>query len=358
MIAAILSRCGTVLKTEGNKNNLVGVPLTLFGLDPEKGSAVVELGVSEPGEMRRLAWMASPDVAVLTNIGRSHIEGLGSMDSVAKEKLELFDAVVGRGDKAGIIVVNMDDERLLAYAGGIDKERIVSFGSKARAGAGIDVLIRDSALDGDSLKVNYVVGGEEIEVVFDAPCLTNASNGAAAIAATLPLGVETKDIVEGLASFTQPAGRMEVLEAGAVKLIDDSYNSNPDSAAEALKSLKMVAEAEGARSVVVFGDMLELGTASERLHRELGGVVARLGLDLLVTVGEASEALSLGAKNAGMDDEMVVHFSSKGAAIEALGEMITEGDIVLVKGSRSSRMEEVVEEILKTFKSETGCHGR
>ncbi len=355
MIASILVRCGTVHKTDGNKNNMIGVPLTLFGLNSEKGSAVVELGISVPGEMRRLAWMAGPDVAVITNIGRSHMEGLGSLDNVAKEKLELFDAVVGR-EKGGVIAVNVDDERITEYCqkqistdGGLTKDRIVTFGTKAVEGLGIDVFVRDVSLDVDSLKVDYVVRGEEIEVVFSSPCLTNAINGAAAIAATLPLGVEMADVVAGLAAFTQPAGRMEVLEAGLVKVLDDSYNANPDSAAEAIMSLVVMAAASGHRSVVIFGDMLELGRASERLHRELGSVVPGLKVDRLVTVGEASEALSIGAKNAGMREDRVIHFASNAELIEVLEEVITPGDIVLVKGSRSSHMEEVVEGLLKTF---------
>lgn len=355
MIASILVRCGTVHKTEGNKNNLIGVPLTLFGLDNKKGSAVVELGISVPGEMRRLAWMAAPDVAVLTNIGRSHIEGLGYLDNIAKEKLELFSAVV-KSEKGGVIVVNTDDERIAAYcqkqmdiADGLTVDRIVTFGTKAVKGLGIDVFVREVSLDEDKLKVGYVVRGEEIEVVFSSPCLTNAINGAAAIAATLPLGVETADLVEGLAAFTQPAGRMDVLEAGLVKILDDSYNANPDSAAEAVMSLVVMAAAAEHRSVVIFGDMLELGMASERLHRELGSVVPGLKVDRLVTVGEASEALSIGAKNAGMREDHVTHFASKAELIDALGEVIRPGDIVLVKGSRSSHMEEVVEGLLKTF---------
>ncbi len=352
MIASILSRCGSVLKTDGNKNNLVGVPLTLFGLDDKKGSAVVELGISEPGEMRRLAWMTSPDVALITNIGRSHMEGLGSLDNVAKEKLELYDAVARR-DKGGVVVVNLDDDRIAAYAEGVPEERIVTFGSKARKGRGVDVFVREVALDGDNLKVDYVIRGEEVEVVFTSPCLTNAINGAAAIAATLPLGVETKDAAGGLSSFTQPAGRMKVLEAGGVKILDDSYNANPDSEAEAILSLVAMAAATERRSVAILGDMLELGSASERLHRELGALVAGLKIDLLITVGDVSEALSIGAKNAGMCDDKVMHFAGNGRLVKALEEMVMEGDIVLVKGSRSSHMEEVVEGILKTFLPQT-----
>ncbi|VAW36046.1 UDP-N-acetylmuramoyl-tripeptide--D-alanyl-D-alanine ligase [hydrothermal vent metagenome] len=347
MIASILSRCGSVLQTEGNKNNLVGVPLTLFGLDDKKGSAVVELGISEPGEMRRLAWMTNPDVALITNIGRSHMEGLGSLENAAKEKLELYDAVAVC-DRGGVVVVNLDDERIAAYAEGVPQERVVTFGSKA-AGPGVDVLVREAVLDGDNLKVDYLVRGQEVEVVFRSPCLTNAINGAAAIAATLPLGVEAEDAACGLSSFTQPAGRMEVLEAGGVKILDDSYNANPDSEARAVMSLVAMAAAAGRRSVAILGDMLELGSATERLHRELGALVAGLKVDLLVTVGPESEALSIGAKNAGMCDEKVMHFAGNGLLVKALKGVVAQGDIVLVKGSRSSRMEEVVEGILKGF---------
>lgn len=349
MIASILQQSGRVLKTEGNKNNLVGLPLTLFGLGEKDGSAVVELGINEVEEMQRLAEIAAPDVAVLTNIGRAHIEGLGSMDSVAKEKLELFDAVVGRRDKTGMIVVNMDDERIAAAVEAVPKERMVTFGSKATRGSIPDVLISGIELEGASLKVGFVVRGEEIRVSFHSPLRTNAINAAAAIAATLPLGAEVKDIIKGLESFDQPAGRMEVLRAGKVVLLDDSYNANPDSVGEALKSLVVMAGLEGARSVAILGDMLELGALTERFHREVGAVARELDVGLLITVGKASEATALGAKNAGMADDGVLHFADNKDAIKALAEIIMEGDIVLVKGSRSSRMEEVVEGILKTF---------
>lgn len=351
MIASILARCGSVLKTEGNKNNLIGVPLTLFGLDHKKGSAVVELGISEAGEMDRLVDISMPDIGVLTNIGRAHIEGLGSMDKVAKEKFKLFDGVMGRG-KAGMIAVNMDDERIAAYAEGLDAERLVTFGSagcKTPSGVDLDVIVKGSTLDGDTMKVEYLVRGEAVEVSFPSPIRTNAINGAAAIAATLPLGVELENIVKGLSSFTQPAGRMEVLRAGKVTLLDDSYNANPDSVGEALLSLSAMAGGVARRSVAVLGDMLELGQASERLHRELGVVVAGLDIDLLVTVGEASEVVSLGAKGAGMEEEKVMHFADNKALAAVLEDVIMEGDIVLVKGSRSSRMEEAVEAILKAF---------
>jgi UDP-N-acetylmuramoyl-tripeptide--D-alanyl-D-alanine ligase len=357
MIASILSRSGSVRKTEGNKNNLVGVPLTLFGLDDTQGSAVVELGISEPGEMQRLTDIAAPDVAVLTNIGRAHMEGLATMDKVAEEKLKLFGGVLECNDKAAMIAVNLDDERIAAYAESLPKERIVTFGSKVVSGFTLDVLIRDVQLEEGSLKVNYVVRGEEIEICFSSPLRTNAINGAAAIAAVLPLGAALEDIIKGLKSFTQPAGRMEVLRAGNVVLLDDSYNANPDSVGEALKSLVAMAGAEAARSVAILGDMLELGAQAERLHREVGAASKELNLGLLIAVGKAGEATALGAKNAGMADEDVLHFANNEEAIKALEEVIMEGDIVLVKGSRSSRMEEVVEGILETFQSKARCKG-
>jgi UDP-N-acetylmuramoyl-tripeptide--D-alanyl-D-alanine ligase len=349
MMASILSCSGSVCKTEGNKNNLVGLPLTLFGLVDKDGSAVVELGISEKGEMRRLAEIAAPDVAVLTNIGRAHMEGLGSMDNVAKEKFELFDGVIGNPDKAAVIAVNMDDERIAAYAESLPKERVVTFGSRVREGRSLDVLIRELALEKDGLKVNYIVRGEEIEIKFASPLRTNAINAAAAIAATLPLGVAMKDIVKGLRTFTQLAGRMEVLRAGKVVLLDDSYNANPDSVGEAIKSLVEVATLSDVRSVAILGDMLELGAQTERFHREVGAVAKALNVGLLIAVGKASEATILGAKNAGMDDEDVLHFASNNEAIKALKAVIMEGDLILVKGSRSSRMEEVVEGILEIF---------
>jgi UDP-N-acetylmuramoyl-tripeptide--D-alanyl-D-alanine ligase len=246
MIASVLGIKRTVLKTEGNRNNTIGLPLTLFGLNNVHDAAVVELGISELGEMKRLAQICRPDVAVITNIGRGHLETLGTVEGVAKAKGELFTSL----SPGAVRVVNLDDP-----------------------------MVMKVSKDG--------VRGEHLSVRFRSPLVCNVYNGAAAIAATLPLSPKTEEIVDGLNSFSTLRGRMELVMVGGLTVLDDTYNANPESMAAALETLgKLAAQKTAGRPVAVLGDMLELGEGSTDAHREVGRTAGRLGLDVLIVVGQ------------------------------------------------------------------------
>jgi UDP-N-acetylmuramoyl-tripeptide--D-alanyl-D-alanine ligase len=343
MIALVLGGKMTVLKTEGNRNNTIGLPLTLFGLNSVHEAAVVELGISVPGEMKRLAEICRPDVAVITNIGRGHLETLDTLEGVARAKGELF-ASLGPG---AVKVVNLDDPLVARVSDetdtgtrGIEK---VTFGKDD----GADVCIKDFSLDGPcALKVNYEVRGERLSVRLRSPLVSNVSNGAAAIAAALPLGPTKEEILEGLNSFVPPRGRMEALKVGGLTVLDDTYNANPESMAAALNTLVKLT----GRPVAVLGDMLELGDISPEAHREVGRIAGKLGVELIVAVGEWAEEVKDGAlsKGGGMEEDNIHCFKDKGSALSAMKELLRKGDVLLVKGSRGSGMEEIVE-CLKGF---------
>jgi UDP-N-acetylmuramoyl-tripeptide--D-alanyl-D-alanine ligase len=342
MTASILSVSRKVLKTEGNRNNLIGLPLTLIGLDASYEAAVVELGISEEGEMERLAAICRPDVALITNIGRSHLESLGSLEGVAREKGRLFELVAPHGVK----VVNLDDPWAVRAAEGPGET--ITFAIKGRADVTVGGWSSDGPLSGTSAVYN--VRGKRVEARFSSPGFTNVINGAAAAAAALALGAPLEDMAAGLSAPVAMKGRMAVARAGGVTILDDTYNANPESMAAALKTL---AEARG-RKIAILGDMLELGAASEAEHASIGALAAGLGLHALVAIGEFSRSAAEAARAAGM--ERSLGFVSKGEALSALRAVISDGDTVLVKGSRGIALEEVVE-FLKRMDTRRACGG-
>ncbi|MBI5237177.1 MAG: UDP-N-acetylmuramoyl-tripeptide--D-alanyl-D-alanine ligase [Deltaproteobacteria bacterium] len=341
MIASILGRSRNVLKTEGNKNNLIGLPLTLFRLTPEHEAAVVELGISEIWEMERLVEMCRPDVAVITNIGRGHLKTLGSLEGVANAKGALFTRLGSHAIK----IVNLDDPWAVRLAKG--SENTVTYSLKEKA----DVRVKGCSVDEDLNAVTalYDIRGRELSVRINAPGVANVVNGAAAIAAALSLGVPLEDMKEGLSSFSTIRGRMHILRAGGLVLLDDTYNANPESMTSALRTLK----AAKGRKVAVLGDMLELGEAAEAEHCGIGRMAGELGIDLIVAVGDNSGKVAEGAISAGA--RHVYSFREKKEALIALKGLLKHGDSVLVKGSRGVRLEEIVEGLKEAGQKKACC---
>lgn len=340
MIASILSVSRKVLKTEGNRNNLIGLPLTILGLDPSHEAAVLELGISEEGEMERLASICGPDVALITNIGRSHLQSLGSIDGVQREKGRLFELLPPHGVK----IVNLDDPRVVEAAKGPGETVTFSMSGKAD----VQVESRDSEDPFSGPVVVYKVRGKKVEARFASPGVTSVMNGAAAVAAALALGAPLEDMAAGLSAPLAVKGRMAVVKAGGVVVLDDTYNANPESMTAALKTL---AGARG-RKIAVLGDMLELGDVSAAEHASIGMLAAGLGVDALVAIGEFSLNTAEAARAAGVEKSF--GFASKEEALNALRAVVSDGDTVLVKGSRGVALEEVVE-FLKRMDSRRAC---
>ncbi len=338
MVAAILATRGPVLKTEGNLNNEVGVPLTLLRLGPDHRAAVVEMGMNHPGEIARLAAMALPQVGVVTNAAAAHLEGLGSVDGVADAKAELYQGL----PPGGVAVANADDARMLKRAQASGRRLLTFAAGGGRRGdvVVLEVLAEDAA----GLRFLLGVGNRELEVTLPLVGAHNAANAAAAACAAIALGCDDREIVRGLASVA-PVGRRLRLErlAGGALLVDDCYNANPLSMGAALRTLASLARAEGGRAVAVLGDMLELGPGELELHRQVGAEAAAAGLHRLHCFGPRARALADGAAAAGLPAARILHTEDVAALAAAARDGLAAGDVLLVKASRGMRLERLVE---------------
>jgi len=336
MIASILATRGPVLKTEGNLNNEVGVPLTLLRLGPEHTAAVVEMGMNHRGEIGRLTAMAEPRVGVVTNAFPAHLEGLGTVDGVADAKGELYKGLPADG----VVIANADDPRMLHKARKSGRRVLTFSGGKDREA---DVVVLDVlSQDPEGMRFLLGIGTKEVEVRLPLVGEHNAANAAAAAAAALALGCTDREIVRGLAGV-RPVGRrlrIERLPSG-VLLVDDCYNANPASMKAALRTLRQLAGA--GRAVAALGDMLELGPTEGDLHRELGRDAASAGLAALAAFGPRARLALDAALAAGMNPSDAFHTEDPQALAAFVRERLRPGDVLLVKGSRGMKLERLVE---------------
>ncbi len=338
MVGSILSRNHHVLKSKGNFNNLVGVPLTLLSLTPEHDVAVVEMGINVPGEMSRLAAMAEPSVGLITNVHPAHLEGLRSLEHIVREKGLLWKSL----SPDGTAVVSLDDERLAHLAQGLDCRKVTFSLNNPAA----DVRVAGKVnMEGQGSRFSLEIQGTSREVFLSVLGLHQVRNAVAAAAACLALGESADVIVAGIHGHEPVGQRMQThrlpLEG---LLIDDSYNANP---ASMLAALETLTAGSGSRpSVAVLGEMRELGETGPALHTQMGRDVFRLGVQRLVTLGQLGKCISEGAVAAGMDSSRCFHAGSHEEIVDYLKKVGLEGHWVLVKGSRGMRMERVVEGIL------------
>lgn len=337
MAAAIMGREKNLLKNEGNFNNLVGLPLTLFRMNAAHEAAVLEMGTNRRGEIARLTEIAAPTVGLVTNVGPAHLEGLGSLETIREEKGDLYRVMDGRGTA----VINLDDPLLAPWAGRW-KGRKITFGIDADA----DVTASRIAHEAERGTVfTLLAEGASREILLPVSGFHNVSNALAAAAAALGAGFGFDAICQGLMAFRPVGGRMEVyrLKNGAC-LIDDTYNANPASVAAALKTLQGL-KGE-CKSTVILGDMLELGGEAERYHEEIGRAVAETGVGKAYLRGDFARATAKGALKRGMKGEQVLVDLSTEETVAHLKACLRTGDWVLVKGSRKMKMEEIVQAIL------------
>lgn len=333
MIAAVLARRFRVLKSPGNYNTEIGLPLTLLGLRPEHQVAVLEMGMRGEGQIRYLAGIAAPRLGVLTVIAETHVELLGSVEAVARAKRELIEALPADG----VAVLNADDPRQRRMPEAT-AARVLWYGlGEGAQVTAVDVRPRGPA--GTAFRLR-APGFAEVPVTLPLPGRHHVLDALAAAAAGLALGVPPEEAAGGLESLSLPDKRSRLLLSGGLTLIDDTYNASPASMKAALATLEEVA---GGRRVAVLGDMLELGERAEAGHREVGRAAAAAGVDLLVTVGDLSRHVREGALEAGLPAERARHYAGRAAAAAWLCKALRPGDTVLVKGSRGMRMEEVVE---------------
>lgn len=322
MISSVLAQKFKVHKTQGNLNNELGVPLTLFGMDDDTEVAVIEMGISDFGEMTRLSEMAQPTIEVITIIGDCHLENLGDRDGVFRAKTEMFDNLrIG-----GTVVLNGDDEKLSKV-------------SSVKGNAPIFYGLHNGAYRAENIKNNGVLGveadllfeGSRVHVTIPAIGTYMVSNALAAAAVGRTLGLTDDEIKRGVRAYKTVGSRANLIDTGKIKIIDDCYNANPTSVRASLDTLMNF---EG-RRVAILGDMKELGENELELHLETGRYAQCC--DLVIAVGPLAEKLAEGAGG--------LHFNTKEELLSQLPSLINEGDVVLVKASHSMQFEKITEEL-------------
>ena len=337
MLTSVLSRRLRVVATEGNRNNEIGVPLTLLSADPATEVLVVEMGMRGIGQIGELAAIAQPTLGLVTNVGTSHIELLRTQESVADAKSELLAALPGDG----VAFLNGDD----AYSDRIEKASrapIVRYGLSEWCDVRAEAIMSDEE---SRASFELVAPQNRCEVKLSVPGRHNVYNALAAAAIALELGADCEDVVDGLADVRLSAMRMQVFEtASGVTVINDAYNANPVSMRAAIDTLLDMRTPS--RRVAVLGDMAELGSLSELAHFQLGELVGRGGVDVLVTVGPRATRIAEGARVGGMAAENVRSCATVEEASEVLDDVLLPGDIALVKASRVMELERVVEGIV------------
>jgi UDP-N-acetylmuramoyl-tripeptide--D-alanyl-D-alanine ligase len=341
MVAGILELGNRTLKSHGNFNNLVGLPVTLLQLEEGQRNAVLEMGMNRPGEIARLTEIADPDVGVITNVGMAHLEGVGDLNGVAKAKVELVEKI----SSTGKVVLNGDDE-LLVKTASVFPKKAVTYGMQGKNDVRA-AQIKDLGRGGLSFDLQYQ--GDSWRVRLRSPGLQNVLNALAAAAASLCLNESPEHIIEGLGLFSGVNGRFAVTSlAGDIILVDDTYNANPSSLKAALDSVESLVP-EGGRIIVGMGDMMELGESTLHEHQQAGRMVAELGPSYFVAMGDYAHEMTKAAVYSGMprDRAEVVktHKEMEGRIIEET----RKGDLILLKASRKMGLESVVEGLKKTL---------
>ena len=332
MVAAVLSEKFNILKTPENLNNEIGVPLTLLSLREEHEAAVVEMGISDFGEMSRLADMVRPTVCLTTAIGYCHLEALKDLNGVLKAKSEVFSFM----GPDSIAVMNGDDAMLASFDPGIQK---ITFGLGRQndfyadniQNLGFDGIVFDVCHKNSRFRAHIPAFGSHMVLA-----------ALAAVAIGKVFGLTNEEITKGLSQFRAVGGRANVQKTPYITIINDCYNANPNSMTASILSLSAIS----GRKVAILGDMGELGPISQNIHREIGVLVGKQGIDTLICCGKTAEFIYKGLISSGCKTE-AWHFPMKEALFSVLPSLIREGDTVLVKASHFMHFEDIVEELKK-----------
>ncbi|MCG9968083.1 UDP-N-acetylmuramoyl-tripeptide--D-alanyl-D-alanine ligase [Pelotomaculum terephthalicicum JT] len=334
MIASVLGRRLRTVKTMGNYNNEIGLPLTLLHIDESSEVAVVEMGMRGPGEINTLCRIARPTGAVITNIGEAHLELLGTVSNIAAAKGEILENIPADG----FAVLNADSPFIRREAGRC-RGKVIFFGTDKEC----EIMVKDVRAEKGGNQFTAKISGREWGFSLSLPGRHNVLNALAAIAVGREFGFSIEEIAEGLNTVTLSDMRLEIIEAADVKIINDAYNASPASTGAALRVLK---EVSGGRcTVAVLGNMLELGPRAVEGHVEVGSIAADLGVDSLVVVGDLASGIAEGAVRSGMPAGKIHSCANNQEAITVLNSILRKGDVVLVKGSRAMHMEQIVASI-------------
>lgn len=369
-VFTVLSGKNNVRHNIKNYNNEIGVPLTIIGVEAQGRSIlgwlnvffkaaslliiknknypeilILEMGVDHPGDMDYLTQIVKCQIGIVTFIGTAHLEYFNSVEKIQKEKGKLIESL----NRDGYAILNYDNEKAREIRN-ISKVKILTYGFDAKADIRAQEVIssfdKNNILQGTSFKLSY--HGSSVPV-FLPGILGNSAVYSALAGAVVGIirGMNLIDISQALRNYKPPRGRMNLM-AGIKNtlIIDDTYNSSPPAVMAALGILKEVPVKEGARKIVVLGDMLELGGYSEEGHQDAGKYLAKLEFDKLITVGEYSRDIDRGAKEAGMHEDAIFHFADVSSAGRFLQEIMRTGDLILIKGSQGMRMEKIVKEVM------------
>lgn len=329
MIASVLSQKYNVLKTAGNFNNEIGLPLTIFNIRKEHQIAVLEMGISDFGEMHRLAKMARPDICVITNIGLCHLENLVDRDGILKAKTEMFDYM----QPGASIILNGDDDKLITV-----KDRGYAplyFGLSPELDA-YATDIRSLSLRGTACTLH--LGDETLDVTIPIPGNHMVYNALAGALVGHKLGLCAEEIKAGIEALVPVSGRNNMISTESLLIIDDCYNANPVSTCA---SLDVLATADS-RKVAILGDMFELGENEKELHFGVGAHAALQGIDLVICIGDLSQETASGVRYQGGN---AVHFQTKAEFLEKGMTLLQKGDTVLVKASHGMEFPEIVKRL-------------
>ena len=339
MLYHVLSQQAQTLKTEGNFNNDIGLPLTVFRLTEEDKFAVLEMGMSHFGEISYLSYIAKPHVGVITNVGHSHIENLGSREGILKAKLEIVDGL----DADGTLILNGDDDLLFGVKGKLPCKTI-SFGIENSQCN----LLADH-IEAKEKHVAFSCDGQDY--IIHTPGAHNVYNALAAITCGKLYGIEESRIKDGIEAYKPYSMRLDIQEneKAGIKVIVDCYNASPDSLRA---SLGVLADYRSNRTIAVLGSVAELGNHRDCLLFDIGRQIKSMGIDVLVTTTDDCFALCDGAIGAGFPEENIYNFSNNSDTNRFLDGFIRPGDVVLTKGSRIYKLEEVAQHLLEKGREE------
>ena len=333
MIASVLSGTYRVAKTPANHNNDIGMPMAVLAMPEDTQVAVLEMGMNHFGEIAYLTSIGKPDVGVIINVGTMHIEHLGSVEGILRAKLEILEGM----PKDGPIILNGDNALLWNQRDGIE-HKTVYFGVQ---NAECDLVAEDICQQGGELSFSVKAGEQTLSVKMQLEGEHYVHDAMAAIAVGLQLGVSCEGIEKGLSDFHTMAGRQEIYEKKGYTIIEDCYNAGPESMVAALTVLGN----RSGRHVAVLGDMLELGVCTDAEHYKIGRFAAEKA-DVFLAYGPSSERMLYGAVTGGMSQAKARAFTDKEKLVEVLKQMAKPGDVILFKGSRGMRMEQILEKFL------------
>ena len=333
-ISSVLGQKYKVLKTEGNFNNEIGVPLTLFKIRDFHEVAVIEMGISDFGEMHRLSYMVRPDICVMTNIGLCHLENLGSRDGILKAKSEIFDFA----SRDAVAVLNMDDDKLYSVKE-VKNRKPVYYGMNRNADVYAE-SVEANGIYGTKAVIFLKKEDKKIEVKIPLPGKHMVYNAMAAATVGEILGLGAEEIRQGIENIQSVGGRLHIIETEKYTIIDDCYNANPVSVRSSLDVLNNAEE----RKVAILGDMFELGADEKKLHYQLGEYFKEKQIDMAVLAGELSENTYQGIRDSGAATQ-VYYYKTLEDLLDYLDIMVQEKDVILVKASHSMHFEKIVEKL-------------